>query len=112
VDNGPSVIWISLQIRFLLRLIQERKMKKALAILIASVFVAGSALAQAPATTVEGAGGKGGDGGEARAAVLAAGGGPGGVAAAVAAVAILCIIFCSKDNNNNTTPATGTTGGT
>jgi hypothetical protein len=89
------------QLVFLPRSIQERKMKKALAILIASVFVGGSALAQAPA------------GGAAGATGAAAGGITAGmVAAAVAVVAVAVAVASTNDDNKSSTPATGTAGGT
>jgi len=69
-------------------------MKKALAILIASVFVGGSALAQAPS-------------GASGATGAAAGGITAGmVAAAVAVVAVAIAISSSNDNNTTTTTTT------
>jgi hypothetical protein len=101
VDNGLPAIGISLQaLGFLPRSIQERKMKKALAILIASVFVGGSALAQAPAGGATGATG------------AAAGGITAGMVAAAVAVVAVAVAVASSNDDNQSTPATGTAGGT
>jgi len=96
VDNETLVIGISLRIRFLLGFIQERRMKKALAILVASVFLAGSALAVEPA----GKGATASAAGEITPAMVAAG---------VAVVAIAVAIAASNDDNNTTTTTTTTT---
>lgn len=71
-------------------------MKKALAILVASVFLAGSALAVEPA----GKGATASAAGEITPAMVAAG---------VAVVAVAVAIAASNDDNNTTTTTTTTT---
>jgi hypothetical protein len=102
VDNGFCAVRISDLILFLPRFIQERKMKKALAVLIASVFVAGSALAQtpAPAEQTSGTAGAGPATGAATGGITA-----GMVAAAVAVVAVAAAISSSNSTNNAVTSA-------
>ena len=80
-------------------------MKKALAVIIASVFVTGSALAQQSGGTA-GAGGAGGTG-AAGAGAAAAGGITAGMVAAAVAVAAVAVA-ASQSDDNVTTPTTGT----
>ena len=93
IMNFPS-LGFPFEFGFLSGLIQERKMKKLLALLVASAFVASSAFAQQQA-------------GAAGATGAAAGGITAGMVAA--AVAVVAVAAAASSSNNNGTATTTTT---
>ena len=97
VDNEPPVFGFCLRFRlFSHRSIQERKMKKVFAVLIASALFVGSAVAETPGAT--------------GATTAAAGGMTAGMIAATVAVVAVAIAASSNDNNGTpSTPSTTTT---
>jgi hypothetical protein len=87
------------------RFIQEKKMSKLLAVLVAFLFVAGSAFAQTPQGQA-GAGGAGGTGAAGATGAAAGGMTAGMIAAAVAVAAVAVAASQTNDNNQTTTTVT------
>src|SRR5665647_648147 len=87
--------------------LRRRNMRKTLAVIVASVFVAGSAMAQTQGGTA-GAGGAGGAGaaGAGAAGAAAVGGITAGIVAAAVAVAAVAVAASTSNDNNQTTTTT------